>query len=361
MLKIITAKDAGQADVKTRQVLLDLYSRNAWGSILGETVYSDNERNAQPIISPNLALLGDTTPVNFYESVSLGLIGEGFIPRFFIIEYEGMRPRINKNIVSLASEELLTKCATLAQTVLNMYAQNQHLNINYEESAKAILDNFNDFCDTQINIPQDDSLAQARAQIWNRAHLNALRLAGILAVGNNPFNPVVSEADANWAVNMTTRSVYSIQRRIDAGAFGKGTAAKKDTMMECIRGYYNSDFVDQELSNSRDPNQKAFWNLVKSKSLIPYAYIHNKLQSDPLFENSTRGSAQEISVMLQTFVQLGYLRQLDAKELSGIERRIVKSDMHIYAPGNLFGEIINGVSGYIPMLERNGESANANA
>jgi hypothetical protein len=288
MLKIITARDAGQADVKTRQVLLDLYSRNSWGSIVGETVYSDSERNAKTVVSPNLALLGDTTPVNFYESVNLGLIGEGFIPRFFIIEYEGMRPRNNKSIVSLASEELLTKCSTLVQTVLSMYNQNQHLVINYEETAKSILDNFNDFCDTQINIPQNDSIDQARAQIWNRAHLNALRLAGVLAVGSNPFNPVISEADANWAVNMITRSVYSIQRRIDSGAFGKGTAAKQELMLDCIRNYYHSDYVDQQLQKSKSKEESSFWSLVKSKSLLPYAYIHSKLQSEPLFENSTR-------------------------------------------------------------------------
>jgi hypothetical protein len=65
--------------------------------------------------------------------------------------------------------------------------------------------------------------------------------------------------------------------------------------------------------------------------------------------------------MLQTLVSLGYVRQLDAKELSGIERRIVKSDMQIYAPGNLFSEIISGISGYVPMIEKTGETSNGNS
>ena len=353
MMKIITARDAGQADVKTRQVLLDLYSKNAWGSVVGESSYSDSTRNTRVIYSPNLALLGDTTPVSFFESVNLNMIGEGFLPRFFLIEYEGGRPDINHNRQIFPSDDLIARCTALCLSVLDMRANDQHQVVTYTEEGKAILDNFNDFCDYEIRKEQMTKTDQAIAQIWNRAHLNALRLASIIAVGKSPYDPVIDEKDAAWAVNMITRSVMCVEYRIKSGAFGKGHSVMLEKAKEVIYDYYDKAVLDVKVKEAEEKfgDRAAIsspWYAFREKNVIPYQYIHDILVMEPSFEESSSGSSQEINTIITTMVKKGYLRELDSREFTGYQRKLVRADQILYAPGNSFDELGFEFNGFTP-------------
>lgn len=353
MMKIITARDAGQADVKTRQVMLDLYSKNAWGSVVGESSYSDSSRNTRVIYSPNLAILGDTTPVSFFEAVNLNMIGEGFLPRFFLIEYEGGRPDSNPGRRIHPSEDLIAKCTALCLHVLDMRASDTHIDVTYTEKGKAILDNFNDFCDYEIRKEQMTKTDQAVAQIWNRAHLNALRLAAISAVGKQPFDPIIDEEDAAWAVNLVTRSVMSVDYRIKSGAFGRGHGVMLEKAREVIFEYYDKAIFDTKIKEAEarygaTAKDHSPWFVFREKSIIPYQYIHDLLVMDPAFEESSSGSSQEINTIITTMVKKGYLREIDSRELTGYQRKLVRADQILYAPGNSFESLGFEVNGFIP-------------
>jgi hypothetical protein len=87
--------------------------------------------------------------------------------------------------------------------------------------AEALFDAYDEHTTATINA----SKAEAYRQLYNRAHLKALKLAALQAVGENPVAPMISQEAAMWATTLVTRQTESLIRRFSNGEVGarKGT------------------------------------------------------------------------------------------------------------------------------------------
>lgn len=326
-LNIITSKDATAADMRTRQALLDYFSKNSWGSVIKESAYADKQNNTASVSSPNLCILGDTTPDLFFKSVNLDIINEGFLPRFLIIEYTG--PRTSPNYVEnkIPPEDLTVRCQTLVHQIIAMRDQHEHINIGYSDTAKVALDNFNEECDAYINM-EDQT-----AEMWNRAHLLALRIAGNLAVGNNLFAPVVQKEDAEWAIALVKRSVKSISHRIDTGHFGRGD----DHLLAVVKGHVIK-FFEEDL-----PQKKCQWLLKDwhyENGLLPHSYLYNHVKNLTNFRENSRGAKMVLDAAIRTLTEQGVIAEMNTKMVlkSG---EFVNRTERSFAKGPSYDTIIN--------------------
>lgn len=310
-MNIITAKDATSADIKTRQVLLDLYSKNSWGSVIKETAYADKANNTAPVHSPNLTLLGDTTPDMFFKSVSLDVINEGFLPRFLIFEHEGKRVKANYNRNTYPPSDLVSRMLTLLNQILAFRDSDQVHNINMDNDALKLMTDFDDYCDRKINM--DDEAAE----MWNRAHLNALRVAGIVAVGNNMFDPVIDSKAASWAINIVKRSVQSIEIRIASGAFGRGDSYLEAAVREQVYQYYDTDIDKIRFSETED--------VLKEHAVIPYFYLKSTVGMKTMFKDHKSGSDTALSRALMGLVSSGDLEEMNMRDLMGRDGKTLRT------------------------------------
>lgn len=306
-LNVIAKPDAARNDITLRQVLLDLYSKNSWGNFVMESVYADKQNNTGIIEAPCLSLLGDTTPDMFFDSVDKQSIAEGFLPRFLIIEYDGPRVPSNYDRNSIPSADLIARLQTLVHQVITMHEGHQKIDIGYEEGAKDLLVEFDKECDNLINAKSESE--KSTKELWNRAHLMALKIAGICAVGENFFDPKVTVKAAEWAISLVRRSIQTMELRIDDGQFG----ADEDGLADMIRPHIY-DFFDRELAVERG-KLKGQPNVYIDNALLPTSYLYAKVGRKSIFAKNSKGPTQTIRSTMESLIAQGDIVEIDAKPL----------------------------------------------
>lgn len=320
-MSVICSRDANSADVRTRQVLLDMFSKNSWGSIIKESAYADKQNNTKEIRSPNLALMGDTTPEAFFKSVSLDILNEGFLPRFLVIEYDGPRTPANYEANRIPPTDLVTRCQTLVSQVISLRDTNQCINITLDKDAQRIMREFDEFCDMKIN------KGNVISESWNRSHLQALRVAGVVAVGANIFEPVVNEEIAQYAVDLVKRSVLSIEKRLGTGAHGGGEAQQEFELRREIQKFFGMTDEQKRKAFVAEP--------YIERGFLPMNYLAQTCGRTSIFADSSRGASATIGTTINNLIHKGDLVEVSPHEVLGQEKKVyIRTD-------RLFGKGIN--------------------
>lgn len=292
-----------------RRFLLDAYNKSGEGKILRPSIYSDKDKNTNSVVSPAFSLLGESTPEKFYEGLHEGLISEGLLPRFTIIEYHGERPPYNPaHLHAQPSFELVDRLATLCAHALMLNSQHKAINVQFAPDAKAMLDEFDKHCDTQINT----SDKEVRRHLWNRAHIKAMKLAAIIAVGCNPYDPVITHEVATWATNVIVADVRNLLDKFNAGEIGVDNDETKQLskVVETIR-----EFVISPWPEVAKYAGEGYSNLHSNK-IIPYSFLQRKLAAVAVFRKDRSGSSVAIKRALTTLTERGDMQEVSRATLS---------------------------------------------
>ena len=184
-----------------RKVLLDLYTKSGKTGVVNPTAYSDKTKNTEQLYSPAMTILGESTPEPFYAGLNTQHIADGLIPRFLIIEYTGDRPNRNPNAFGPPPDSLIQRFCEMVEVVLRMQANHSWCDVQMDEEATRLLHEFDNRCDAHIREGGTDGVRQ----LWNRAHLKAVRIAGLLAAADRPHTAVVNAEEAQWAIDTVVR------------------------------------------------------------------------------------------------------------------------------------------------------------
>lgn len=164
--------------------------------------------------SASYSIIGDTTPSTFYEALNGKMMADGFLSRFVVIEYHGQRPPLNESRQPFHPDAVRWFCNIVGQAV-QRFAREPQL-VPPDADALQRLRDFDRQCDQNLNATENE----ARRQMWNRAHLNALKVATLLAVADSygTREPVVTAAHADWAIALIMRNIANMQTRATASA-----------------------------------------------------------------------------------------------------------------------------------------------
>lgn len=194
--------------------ILEIYGKSGRNNEAGSIVYSDREKNVAAIKSPAFSFIGDTVASSFYEACTARNISKGLIPRLFIMEYAGLRPPLNVGAHHhRADADMLTYFNSFVTTCLAHNQSNTPVDVQTDPEAQALFDAFLAECDHVYNSRPDEAIGS----IWSRAHLKALKLAALVAVGCNWHNPMILAENARWAIALARRDVNMLMSKIDAG------------------------------------------------------------------------------------------------------------------------------------------------
>lgn len=291
-----------------KRFLLDAYNKSGQGKVLRPMIYSDKDKNTNSVLSPAFSLLGESTPEKFYEGLHEGLISEGLLPRFTLIEYMGDRPPYNANhIKAKPSSDLIERLSSLCSHALMLNSQNKTINVNLDKNAKVIFDNFDKHCDLQINSTDKE----VRRHLWNRGHIKALKLAAIVAVGQNPYNPTIDANTCNWAINIVKNDARNFINRFDAGEIG---IDNDETKQLCKVTSAINDFFMQPWSEVS--KYAKGMSVLHSEKIIPYSFIQRKLASIAVFRKDRLGSSAAIKRAISTLIERGDLQEVSKAVLS---------------------------------------------
>lgn len=233
-MKRIAGEDEREGPMTTlRTQMTNLYQKSAPKSIVGGIGYSSQENNIEQLTSVAYSMVGESTPQTFYDSLTESMMEDGFLSRFIIIQYEGDRPNENDNIIDFPDEALVTHlCSISIQAEKNMTG-NMSQAVQRTEEAAVMLKEFSDRSAHNIRMTTDES----RRQMWNRATLKALRVAALLATGDNPSNPIITNHHAQWAIDLILTDINIMQKRLDGGDVGLNDASRERKMVEIMKAY----------------------------------------------------------------------------------------------------------------------------
>ena len=284
-----------------KQVLLDVYAKSGCNKVIRSTAYSDIEKNTKIVLSPNVTILGESTPETFFSGLDSSHIAEGLIPRFSIMEYTGKRPPRNRSANRAPDERLVDKMVEFVSISL----QNNNSCHHIEKSAQALklLDAFDIKADGIINAAH----TEVELQLWNRAHLKALKLSGLVAVGIDPSKPVVSGEVARWAIEFVERDVEIMLSRFKTGDIGQGESKQHIDLKRVIEAYLSAPLttvgkygVSRQMANDQ---------------VIPYVYLVRRTANLAAFKNDKKGASGALRSNLQDLLDGGLLVELSPTQV----------------------------------------------
>jgi hypothetical protein len=282
-----------------------LYHKSGHGSIVGETVYSEREKNTGVIVAPALSLIGEGTPGTFYRYLNEGMIANGLLPRFNVIEYKGKRPRRNRNAATVRpNPAMLERIAMLLAHCQLAASRNQPTIVGIMPDAEACLDELDEYADDQIN-GSDRSINR---ELWNRAHLKALKLAALIAVGCNHETPLITLEMATWAREQVERDIRRLLDRFDSGDIGdtSGSEAKQhDAVFRCMYEFLTTPF-------DQIPPSYGVTRAMREGAVIPKSYFARRVLSLPAFKP---GGTLALDRALKHFLEADEIRELPKSQM----------------------------------------------
>ena len=283
---------ANSAQLMLRKVMLDLYAKSGHNSVLRSSVYSDVEKNTAIVQAPNVTILGEATQESFFDGLDSSHIAEGLIPRFSIVEYTGGRPVRNKQAGVQPSSQLAQRFIDLVTISLTTSNNHSCAQVKLDDHSLPLLDQFDVEADATMNASHQD----VDMQLWNRAHLKALKLAALLAVGVNPHHPVVTVDLAQWAIDFVRKEITAVVKRFSEGDVGQGDGKQYNDLKRFIESYFTTK------GKVIDP----FVRLHKAR-LVPYSYLCRKTANVSSFKADRLGAVGALKKTLQAMIDSGVL------------------------------------------------------
>lgn len=289
-----------------RKQLTTLYSKSAPQSIVGGLGYSNQDNNVEALTSVAYSLIGETTPGTFYESITDSMLADGFLSRFCIIEYTGDRPDKNETPLQVPDQRLLTNLVAIARKADNLIAFGQSQEVSFSDAARALLVHFDRECVSEIRAAADDERVRA---VWNRAHLNALRVAALLAVGDNYNFPAVTDEHADWAIALMRHGTSAVLNRLRAGDVGEGTdGGREQKVLELCK-----EFI--LLPTDKMPSWLKQGEQMRQSGIVPRKFLQQRTQRLAAFGRYKHGHTVALDMAIKTAITNGNLMDVKGDKL----------------------------------------------
>lgn len=305
MLQQLSAGNGNANTLGLRRLYLDLYNKSGHNRQLKPSIYSDRDKNTDIITSPAFTLLGESTPIRFYEALDESMISEGLLPRFTIIEYKGKRPKFNEEAGQVQpSRQLIDQLSSLIAHCSMLNSANSVVTVATTPEADRMLKDFNEECDNKIDASDDT----VQVELWNRAHLKALKLASLVAVGSNPHNPMIDRVAAEWALKLVRHDAHSLLARFERGDVGivSEDSRQIEDMRNVILQVLNREYseikgygISEEMYNDK---------------VIPHVYLMRRLTNMASFKKDRNGAANAIKRIIQVMSDSGFIATLSGNQ-----------------------------------------------
>lgn len=297
-LQQISDGRANSAEKMLKKVLLDLYAKSGWNSILRSSVYSDIEKNTSLVQAPNVTILGESTPETFFDGLDASHIAEGLIPRFSVIEYTGPRPPRNQDAHTPPDQALIQRFADLCAVSITTSNNNVCIHVQFDNHSIALMDEFDRHADSIMN----ESKVEVEMQVWNRAHLKALKLSALLAVGVNPHQPIVTSDLAQWAISFVSSDCSLLAGRFSAGDVGNGDSKQFHDLGRIVNEYF-------KLTHDKRDGYGISTAMFKAK-IVPYLYLSRRTVNLASFKSDKAGATTALKRTIQGYMDSGLLIEI---------------------------------------------------
>lgn len=303
-LKNLNDPRATGAERMLRQVLLDAYGKSGQWDVLRQRTYADDGKDLPSIQSPCVTILGESTPGHVFDSLGFRDVEDGLLPRCLILECTDERPRQNPHAGQPPAPGVVGMLADLATHSLQLRHGERYHDVPATPQARALLQRITDELDDAYN----DSAAPAERALWNRAGLNIGRVATLIAIGCDPYHPMIQAEHAQWAIDFVRRCVGGLARKFRDGVVGTGEARQEGELRKYIAEYARMT------PEKRRHAYKVPAALSQNGAFVGMDYLRRRARRATAFTEDRRGLNIAIESSLRALERTGYLVKLSPKE-----------------------------------------------
>jgi hypothetical protein len=313
-LAMMSDPRASQSERQLLRVLLDLFNKSGRGQVVHPTVYSDQAKNTDPLPSPAVSLLGESTPLTFFEGINEDTVNSGLIPRFTILEYDGPRPHYNKKHSTVGVPHNVTAwLKTLGTNAHFLNDEGKVRDIPADDEAQDRLDKINDDCDDIIN---NKTRSETARNLWSRVHLKTWKIAALSALSRNISDPVINVYDVEWAMSLVVEGTLKLAARFDLGTVGVGgeDQLRHKALQRAVADWINPKIKDRDLTgNNYNGAHKHF--PLRTKGAVPWGYLFRRLAGLKEFKSHPRKAAGGIKATLDIMFGEGVLQPMNKAQI----------------------------------------------
>lgn len=306
-LQEMCAPHAPAAQVSLRKVILDLYVKSGCNETLEPRIYSDKANNTLSVRAPAFTIFAETAPESFFPHLTEEIVAQGLLPRFTCIEYTGKRMPLNENhSYAEPSQELVTTLGTLCSNALTLAHNRATIHVTADDEAAEMIRLFDKGCDDRIN----NAESEIARQLWTRGHLKVLKLAALIAVGVDIFQPVITFDIAKWAKHMVEKDIANVLDRFESGRVGRDSNEQNQVrvLLDICRDYIHRPF-DASLS------KYGVNEAIHRDRAIQFAYLSKRVIGSSVFKNDRMGSVFALKRTLDTAIADGVIVEIKGHQL----------------------------------------------
>ena len=238
--------------------LLKLYGLSGKGHETGSIIYSDRDKNIESTLSPALSLIGESVPGSFFAACNEENISNGFMPRFLIFNYLGMKPPLNlAHHMFKGTDTEIRAFADFCNYCHQLNEKDTPLDVRFDADADRMFAEYLTYTDAKNN----EHLHDPAGAIWGRAYVKAMKLAALRAVGQAPYSPCINAADAEWAIALANRDVGVLVGKLNEGAI-----------------------ADAATVSGHDPKQRVLAHVFATHVTRPYASLKGQMLAETTAE-----------------------------------------------------------------------------
>ncbi len=285
------ALDTGPA-ATLRTAMTHLYQKSGYGNVVGGLSYSDKEKNTSKTFGVCYSMMGETTPETFYQALTDSMLSDGFLSRFVVIEYNGSRPPLNRDMDDPPPEWMVP----LFENIMNTCQDPGYkpLAPTYEPGALEMLDEWGTAADALVNGEEFEGKRQA----YSRSHLKMLKISALLAaVDSGAGFCHVTKEHAAWAMNVVKRDINTMLSKIDSGEVGNGDEAR----LRKVRT------ICQEYLQSRPPKSYNVLGQMHRDRVITRQYLQARVAAQGAFSQHRLGSTNALDAAVKNLCDNGEL------------------------------------------------------
>lgn len=292
--------------VELKKIILDLYGKSGATDMMQPSVYSQKENNTAAISSPAVTLLGESAPESFYSGLDEQIVKGGLLPRFLLVEYNGPAVPLNKSRAE-PSEQLVSRLKTLAEYVHQIMHKRAVINVELNEAATKIFSDFERDCLSKQNAGDANEVTR---HLWSRAHMKALKLSALVAVGVNPYMPTITPEHAMWAIRIEEANVCNLLTRFERGEVGDQTddGVRVNKLRELINKYFERPAA--EFVGSLEGLK-----VLREKGAVPERYLFQRTANLSAFKNARHGSKLALKGAIEQLINFGEIVRVSNKDI----------------------------------------------
>ena len=272
----VARADSRMAEMK--QLLTSIYDKSGKDAYIGGIKYSNKTNDKVVKDSFAFSIIGETTPGAYEDGINASMAEDGFLSRFITIEYNGD----TENNVYHTEDKPDVPLEILELFHAVFYSTADHgIKVEMTEDAKWIYAEFLKHKDRMLSGVDNEAIRQ----LWSRAPLKALKLAALLACGENLDEPIIDGVHLQWALEVLRYSIQKLFKRINET--GLATAEKASVQLQEMKRVIG-EFVKKGLKGELPEKFSKFVDLtsIVPKITIPHSYLSSRLTVLKSFSNS---------------------------------------------------------------------------